>query len=66
LGLESAEKKDSLDYVSIVLLRMTSKRPVKRLQQKQLEDYNAEVSGELKPASFLLTIEGKLVYTELG
>jgi hypothetical protein len=45
---------------------MTSKRPVKRLQQKQPEDYNAEVSGELKPASFLLTMERKLVYTELG
>jgi len=36
-----------------------------RVQQKQPEDYNAEVTGELKPASFLLTIEGKLVYTEV-
>jgi hypothetical protein len=39
---------------------------MKRLQQKQPEDYDAEVSGVLKPASFLLTIEWKLVYTELG
>jgi hypothetical protein len=36
-----------------------------RVQQKQPEDYNAAVSGELKPTSFLLTIEGELVYTDV-
>jgi hypothetical protein len=36
-----------------------------RVQQKQPEDYNAAVSGELKLVSFLLTMQGELVYTEV-